>query len=251
MEISYTTQPTGPFYNQLINSLDERSSQGEENTKMEVASDMVAQPVVAKPVVSQPIVAQPVVAQATGGGLVASVSLGKRQLNFGFGGNKKSRLSGDPVLKDEPKTPRPKPKSSFNLKSLSLKINTTTEPHLKNYFKILSKLLMLNSDKLMGFYYEGSTMTFSEKAADHSIMKEELVGDEQIYIFLCRKLALIKKYNVQFFNIQPSLGHGDSVFLSGTMGTVEEVHKHRFTMSINFVRLRKKCYIQNQFFHVE
>ena len=138
----------------------------------------------------------------------------KRQMNFGFGGNKKSRMSGAPVVQEEQKPPRP-PKTSFNLKSLSLKIDITTEPHVKNYFKILSNIMMYNSEKMMNFYYEGSTMTFSSKAADHSISKTELVGDRQIYSFLCSKLGLIKKYNVQFFNVQPSLGQGDSVFLLG------------------------------------
>lgn len=241
MEISSTTHPTGPFYNQQIASLGNQHSQAAETTGMEVASDMVA----------QPVVSQPVVAHASGGGMAASVSPAKRQMHFGIGSNKKSRMTGAPVVEEEPKAPRPKPKTSFNLKSLSLKIDTTTEPHVKNYFKILSNIMMHNSEKMMNFYYDGSTMTFSKKAADHSISKAELIGDRQIYGFLCRNLAMFKKYNVQFFNIQPSLGQGDSIFLSGTMGTEEEVHKHRFTMSINFVRLRKKYYMQNQFFHIE
>lgn len=241
MEISSTTQPTGPFYNQSIASLGDQHSQAAETTGMEVASDTA----------TQPVVSQPVVAQASGGGIASSVSHTKRQMNFGIRASKKSRMTGVPVVEEEPKAPRPKPKSSFNLNSLSPKIDTTTEPHLKNYFKILCNIMMHNSEKMMNFYYDGSTMTFSQKAADHSISKAELIGDRQIYSFLCRNLSMFKKYNVQLFNIQPSLGQGDSVFLSGTMGTEEEFHKHRFTMSINFVRLRKKYYMQNQFFHIE
>ena len=81
-------------------------------------------------------------------------------------------------------------------------------------------------------------------------IQQEIIGDTNIYKFLSN-MSQFRKYNVYFFNIQPGLGQGASVFLTGTIGTIHNVHQHKFTMSLQLVRLRKKYYIQNQFFHVE
>jgi hypothetical protein len=179
----------------------------------------------------------------------------KREINFQYKQKKKGRLDEDEMVEvgeKEIKEPKAKPTGSFNLKTLTdpnSDYKSIIEPYLKSYFNKLSNLIMLSSDKVKNFYYDGSMFTFSRLEGEKYTHKE-LVGDTNIYIFLSN-MSQFRKYNVAFFNIQPGLGQGASVFLTGTMGNEHNVHQHKFTMSLQLVRLRKKYYIQNQFFHVE
>ena len=175
----------------------------------------------------------------------------KREINFQYKQNKKGRLEEEEEIVIE-KEIKAKPTISFNLKTLTdpnSDYKSIIEPYIKSYFNKLSNLIMLSSDKVKNFYYDGTMFTFSRLEGDKYTHKE-LVGDTNIYIFLSN-MSQFRKYNVAFFNIQPGLGQGASVFLTGTMGNEQNVHKHKFTMSLQLVRLRKKYYIQNQFFHIE
>jgi hypothetical protein len=190
--------------------------------------------------------------QPTVGEVEETIDTAKRELNFHYKQKKKGRLDEDEMSENEIKEPKAKPTISFNLKTLTdpnSDFKSIIEPYLKSYFNKLSNLIMLSSDKVKNFYYDGSMFTFSRLEGDKYINKE-LVGDTNIYLFLSN-MSQFRKYNVAFFNIQPGLGQGASVFLTGTMGNEHNVHQHKFTMSLQLVRLRKKYYIQNQFFHVE
>ena len=177
--------------------------------------------------------------------------LTKRHMNFQSPVYKRSKMGDGMLMQEvEEKVPRSKPTTSFNLKTLTpieFNLRGTFEPYLKNYFKKLSNVAM-NTD-IKNFYYNGSTITLSKlEGAEYKLT--ELAGDVEIYKILCR-LGHYKKYNVVLFNIQPGLGQGAAVFLTGTLGTEFNVHQHKFSMSLTIVRLRKKYYIQNQFFHIE
>jgi hypothetical protein len=191
--------------------------------------------------------------QSTGGAEEETVDATKRELNFQYKQKKKGRLDEmDEMDEKEIKEPKAKPTISFNLKTLTdphSDYKSIIEPYLKSYFNKLSNLIILSSDKVKNFYYDGTMFTFSRLEGDKYINKE-LVGDTNIYLFLSN-MSQFRKYNVDFFNIQPGLGQGASVFLTGTIGTEHNIHQHKFTMSLQLVRLRKKYYIQNQFFHVE
>jgi len=191
--------------------------------------------------------------QQTGGGPAEETDTTKREMNFQYTQKKKGRLEEmDQVNEKETKEPRAKPTGSFNLKTLTdpnSDYKSIIEPYLKSYFNKLSNLIELSSDKVKNFYYEGTMFTFSRLEGGKYIQRE-IVGDTNIYTLLSN-MSQFRKYNVSFFNIQPGLGQGASVFLTGTMGTIHNVHQHKFTMSLQLVRLRKKYYIQNQFFHVE
>jgi|TARA_B110001469_G_scaffold85202_1_gene80642 hypothetical protein len=189
----------------------------------------------------------------TGGGPVEETDTTKREMNFQYTQKKKVRLEEiDQVNEKEIKEPRTKPTGSFNLKTLTdpnSDYKSVIEPYLKSYFNKLSNLIELSSDKVKNYYYDGTMFTFSRLEGGKYI-QQEIVGDTNIYTFLSN-MSQFRKYNVSFFNIQPGLGQGASVFLTGTIGTIHNVHQHKFTMSLQLVRLRKKYYIQNQFFHVE
>jgi hypothetical protein len=176
----------------------------------------------------------------------------KRELNFQYKQKKKVRLDEEEIDEIDIKEPKTKPTNSFNLKTLTdpnSDFKSVIEPYIKSYFNKLSNLIILSSDKVKNFYYDGSLFTFSRLEGDKYINKE-LVGDTNIYLFLSN-MSQFRKYNVAFFNIQPGLGQGACVFLTGTIGTEHNVHQHKFKMSLQLVRLRKKYYIQNQFFHIE
>ena len=191
--------------------------------------------------------------QSTGGGPAEETDITKREMNFQYTQKKKGRLEEmDQVNEKETKEPRTKPTGSFNLKTLTdpnSDYKSVIEPYLKSYFNKLSNLIMLSSDKVKNYYYDGTMFTFSRLEGEKYI-QQEIVGDTNIYKFLSN-MCQFRKYNVAFFNIQPGLGQGASVFLTGTIGTEHNVHQHKFTMSLQLVRLRKKYYIQNQFFHIE
>ena len=191
--------------------------------------------------------------QSTGGGPAEETDITKRGMDFQYTQKKKVRLEGIGVVNEKvTKEPRTKPTGSFNLKTLTdpnSDYKSVIEPYLKSYFNNLSNLIMLSSDKVKNFYYDGTMFTFSRLEGGKYTHKE-LVGDTNIYLFLTN-MSQFRKYNVAFFNIQPGLGQGASVFLTGTIGTEHNVHQHKLTMSLQLVRLRKKYYIQNQFFHVE
>ena len=191
--------------------------------------------------------------QSAGGGPAEETDITKREMNFQYTQKKKGRLEEmDQVNEKETKEPRTKPTGSFNLKTLTdpnSDYKSVIEPYLKSYFNKLSNLIMLSSDKVKNYYYDGTMFTFSRLEGEKYI-QQEIVGDTNIYKFLSN-MCQFRKYNVAFFNIQPGLGQGASVFLTGTIGTEHNVHQHKFTMSLQLVRLRKKYYIQNQFFHIE
>jgi len=191
--------------------------------------------------------------QQTGGRPAEETNITKREMNFQYTQKKKGRLEEmDQVNEKEKKEPREKPTGSFNLKTLTdpnSDYKSVIEPYLKSYFNKLSNLIELSSDKVKNFYYDGTMFTFCRLESGKYI-QQEIIGDTNIYKFLSN-MSQFRKYNVSFFNIQPGLGQGASVFLTGTMGTIHNVHQHKFTMSLQLVRLRKKYYIQNQFFYVE
>ena len=83
------------------------------------------------------------------------------------------------------KSPRAKPKESFNLKTLntSATYKKDIESYLKAYFNMVSNLIEKASTKVTDFYYEGSMLTIS-KLEESGPQFYEIKGDGEIYKFL-------------------------------------------------------------------
>tara|TARA_B110000261_G_C13044005_1_gene341481 strand:- start:39 stop:812 length:774 start_codon:yes stop_codon:yes gene_type:complete len=151
-------------------------------------------------------------------------------------------------VQQEPRTPREKPTTSFNLKTLNTSANykQEIEAFMKSYFNMISNLIERSSDKVTDFYFNESMFTATSEKGE----VVEIKGEKSIYEFFTKRCHM-RKYNISSFHIQPGLGQGAFVRAKGTMGTIFNPVLHKISMSFVIVRLRKKFYILNQAVDIE
>ena len=152
---------------------------------------------------------------------------------------------------DEPTEPRPpkaKPTTSFNLKTLNTRPNYEEEitTFIKSYFNVISNLIERSSQQVTKYYFNGSQLQAISETGE--VVK--IAGEAQIYQFFTKRCHM-RKYNMDpNFIILPSLGQGAFVMVYGTMGTIFNPTLHKISMGFDLVRLQKNYYILNQGFKI-